>query len=189
MINHTSCNSRPYPLPCSECGKFDVWPTTIAYKAEVKHDGRLHKFDIPELHVNQCKACNEIYFSSVTDEQISQALRERLSLLSPEEIRKRLDALGLTQKEFGSKIRVAPETISRWLSGEYIQSGSSDASMRMFFELEEGKRKITEVRGGICAGEIHPWQCQMPYRFAPVNTDTSSEIGPTPNLDDLALAA
>lgn len=148
MINHTNCNKRLFPWPCSECGKLDVWPTTIAYEAEVKHDGRLHKFDVPKLQVNQCRACNEIYFASAADEQISQALRDHLSLLSPREIRKRLDALGLTQKEFGQQIRVAEATISRWLSGTYIQSGSSDASIRMFFELEEAKHKANE------AGEV-----------------------------------
>ena len=69
---------RPFPYPCSECGKLDVWPTTIEYSAEVKHDEILHKFNIPKLQVSQCKACNEIYFDHITDEQISQALRNHL---------------------------------------------------------------------------------------------------------------
>ena len=190
MNNHSNCNNRPFPWPCSECGKLDVWPTTIAYEAEIKHDGLLHEFDIPKLQVNQCRACNEIFFASATDEQISQALRDHLSLLSPQEIRKRLDALGLKQKEFGQQIRVAAATISRWLSGAYIQSGSSDASMRMFFELEEAKRKANETGEVIISdGEIHPWHCRTPYRLAPVNTDTLSEIRRFPNSDDLSLAA
>jgi len=67
-------NKRPFPRPCYECGKLDVWPTTIDYKAEVKHGGQLYKFDITGLQVIQCRSCNEIYFDAVADEQISQAL-------------------------------------------------------------------------------------------------------------------
>ncbi len=189
MTDHTNSYSRPFPYPCAECGKLDVWLTTILHNAEVNHDGRLQKFNIPKLQVQQCKACSEIYFDHVTDEQISQALREHLSLLSPEEIRERLADLGLTQKEFGQQIRVAEATISRWLSGAYIQSGSSDASMRMFFELEEMKHESAAGKVIYKAGTIAPWRCQSPYQFAPISTNASPETNPFPHPEDLALSA
>jgi putative zinc finger/helix-turn-helix YgiT family protein len=96
-------------------------------------------FTVPELQVNKCDACGEVFFDAVTDDQISQALRKHLGLLSPQHIRERLNVLGLKQKEFGERIGVAPETISRWLSGTYIQSRAMDNLMRMFFEREEAK--------------------------------------------------
>jgi DNA-binding transcriptional regulator YiaG len=127
---------KPFPRRCPECGKVKVRPAAIGYDAEVKHDGRLYTFSIPELQVNQCAACGEVLFSNVTDDQISQALREHLRILSPQQIREGLAALGLNQKDFAEKLRIAPETISRWLRGIYIQSLSMDVLMRLFFERE-----------------------------------------------------
>jgi putative zinc finger/helix-turn-helix YgiT family protein len=157
MTDQPPCRERPFPRQCPECGKVDVQPATIDYDAEIKHDGRLYGFRIPALRVSKCTACGEILFSNVTDDQISQALREHLGLLSPEQIRQRLAGLGLNQKEFGEQIAVAPETISRWLSGMYIQSRAMDKLMRMFFEREEAKPKhlgLGEVLPK--AGELTP---------------------------------
>ena len=136
MTDPTPASHKPFPRRCPECGKVEVHPATIAYDAEVKHDGRVYAFRIPELQVNRCAACGEVLFSNVTDEQISQALREHLSLLSPEQIRTALQAIGLKQKDFGQRIGVAPETISRWISGTYIQSRAMDNLMRLFFAFD-----------------------------------------------------
>ena len=57
---------RPFPYPCSECGKLEVFPVVIEYKIK----GVL----IPKLHVLRCRVCNEIYFDFKSDEQITQAL-------------------------------------------------------------------------------------------------------------------
>lgn len=136
MTMPTHACDRPFPRHCPECGKVEVQPAAIAYDAEVKHDGRLYSFRIPALQINKCAACGEVLFSNVTDDQISQALREHLSLLSPYQIREALRALGLKQKELGDRIGVAPETISRWISGTHIQSRAMDNLMRLFFAFE-----------------------------------------------------
>jgi putative zinc finger/helix-turn-helix YgiT family protein len=130
---------KPFPRRCPECGKAEVQLAVIAYDAQVNHDGRVYSFRIPQLHVNKCGACGDVLFDNLTDDEISQALREHLNLLSPEQIRKGIQALGLMQKEFAERISVAPETISRWLSGAYIQSRAMDKLMRMFFEREAAK--------------------------------------------------
>jgi putative zinc finger/helix-turn-helix YgiT family protein len=127
---------RPFPRLCPECGKVEVQRATIAYEAEVKHDGRLYAFRVPRLHVNQCAACGEVLFSNVTDDQMSQALREHLALLSPEQIHDSLSALGLRQKDLAERIGVAAETVSRWMSGTQIQSRAMDNLMRLFFAFD-----------------------------------------------------
>ena len=133
-----ACDQR-FDCPCSTCGKGELLSATISYEAEIKHDGRLHKFSIPNLQVNKCETCGEVFFDATSHDEISQALREHLNLLSPEQIREGIQALGLMQKEFAERISVAPETISRWLSGAYIQSRAMDKLMRMFFEREAAK--------------------------------------------------
>ncbi len=134
MTEHGTNTSRQFPYPCAECGKPEVGQAVIPYDAEVKHDGRLYRFHIRELRVNRCNACGEVYFDAATDAQISQGLREHLQLLSPDEIREGLHSLGLTQRKFAEQTGIASETISRWLSGAYIQSRAMNTLMRMCFE-------------------------------------------------------
>jgi putative zinc finger/helix-turn-helix YgiT family protein len=133
MIEQTTNSKRSF-FECVECGKTAAQPTVIPYDAEVKHDGRLCRFHIDSLQINRCEACGEIYFDATTDAQISQGLREHLQLLSPDEIRAGIRSLGLTQREFAEQTGIAPETISRWISGAYIQSRAMNTLMRMCFE-------------------------------------------------------
>lgn len=127
---------KPFPRRCPECGKVEVRPATIAYDAEVKHDSRLHEFHITRLSVNKCAACGEVLFGNVSNDQVTQALREHLGLLSPEQIRDALSKLGLKQKDFAERIGVAAETVSRWIGGTHIQSRAMDNLMRLFFQFD-----------------------------------------------------
>ena len=101
MTNSAHACDKPFPRRCPECGKVEVQPATIPYDAKVKHDGRLYAFRIPALQVNKCAACGEVLFSNVTDDQISQALREHLTLLSPQQIREALRTLGVEAEGLG----------------------------------------------------------------------------------------
>ena len=144
MTQITQRCDKPFPRRCPECGKVEVRLASIAYDAEMNYDGRVYSFRIPQLQVNKCDACGDVLFDNLTDDQISQGLREHLGLLSPQEIRQHLGRLGLMQKELGERICIAPETISRWLSGAYIQSRAYDKLMRFYFEREETNRKYAE---------------------------------------------
>jgi transcriptional regulator with XRE-family HTH domain len=146
------------PERCHECGVIEVYPDVIPYTARVKHDGSLHTFAIARLRVLKCRSCGDVLFDNTTDEQISDGLRRHLGLLSPQEIRRRLGRLDLTQKEFGERICVAPETISRWLSGTYIQSRASNRLMELFFEREEARQLGSEaVETTLPHGELASW--------------------------------
>jgi putative zinc finger/helix-turn-helix YgiT family protein len=151
-----AASEKPFPRRCSECGKLEVYPAAIAHDAEVKHDGRAYQFHVPRLPVNKCMACGEVLFSAATDDHISHALREHLTLLSPQQIRDGLSALGLQQREFAEQIGVAAETISRWLSGTHIQSRAMDNLMRLFFAFDNVR--ITLATAGVHEnlGVLHP---------------------------------
>jgi hypothetical protein len=71
---------RPFPWRCRHCGKQEVEPATIEYEAEVRHDGRLHTFTIPELEIPVCHACGERVFTEKVDSQVNEALRAHLAL-------------------------------------------------------------------------------------------------------------
>src|SRR5262245_17959795 len=113
---------RPFPWRCMNCLKQEVYPETITYAAEIKHDGRLHHFEVPELRIPKCKACGNLTFSVSVDDQIIAALRTHLKLLTPKQIKAGRKALGLASKELAQRLGVAAATVSRWEKGHLIQS-------------------------------------------------------------------
>jgi DNA-binding transcriptional regulator YiaG len=142
-----SGRDKPYPLRCPECWNPEVWPATIGYDARVRHGGRLHKFHIPDLQVDQCRQCREILFSNTTDRQISDALRAHVGLLQPEEIRQKLAGLGISEDEFAERIGVSARMASDWVEGWMIPSRAEDNLMRMFFQFESVREALSGQQG------------------------------------------
>jgi putative zinc finger/helix-turn-helix YgiT family protein len=136
---------KPFPWQCVKCLKPQVWPTEVPYTGQVKHDGRLHDVRVSRLTVYRCKACGYVVFSNVTNDQIYEALRKELNLLSPETIRSQREALGLTQKELADRLGVASETICRWETGALIQTRAMDNLLRLFFTLPEVRTALQTV--------------------------------------------
>jgi DNA-binding transcriptional regulator YiaG len=123
------------PIRCVECGAKEVRPAILAYRANKNYDGRIYEIDVPHLSVRKCAKCEEVYFGSEADKQITEALRRHLRLLSPGQIKQNLRSLQLTQKQFAHRLGVAPETMSRWLKGRMIQPRLSDNMMRLYFRI------------------------------------------------------
>ena len=126
---------KPFPWRCPECSAREVRPVAVHYTAQVKHDGRLHEVEVPELIVPTCSKCGEQVFCSDTDAQISSALRGHLGLMQPEEIRSRRERLDLTQRRLAQTLGIAPETICRWESGLLIQSRAMNTLLQLYFEF------------------------------------------------------
>jgi putative zinc finger/helix-turn-helix YgiT family protein len=130
---------RPFPWPCANCLKDEVYPETMPYTTEVKHDGQSYLIEIPALRIPKCRACGALVFSNSVDDQIIQALRAHVRLLTPEQIRGGREALGLKAKELAERLGVAAETISRWERGGLIQSRAMDNFLRVFFAVPEAR--------------------------------------------------
>jgi hypothetical protein len=71
---------RPFPRRCGQCGQEKVFLTTIRYEAEVRHDGRMHTFAIPDLQIPVCQDCGAKVFTEKVDDQITAALAGSLRL-------------------------------------------------------------------------------------------------------------
>ncbi len=133
---------RPFPWPCGNCLKDEVYPETMPYVIDVKHDDQLYHLEIPALCIPKCRACGELIFSNSVDDQIFQALRAHLRLLTPEQIRGGREALELSLQELAEKFGVAAETISRWERGGVIQSRAMDNFLRVFFAIPEAREVL-----------------------------------------------
>ena len=130
---------RPFPWPCANCLKDEVYPVTMPYTTEVKHDGRTYKLTIPALTIPKCRSCGELVFSNSVDDQIIAALRAEARLLTPEQIKAGRKALGLKSKELAQRLGVATATVSRWEKKMMIQSRAMDNLLRVFFAVPEAR--------------------------------------------------
>lgn len=137
---------RPFPRRCRRCGKTEVVIATAQYDAEVRHDGRLYAFTIPELQLPVCQACGEQVFTEDVDLQINDALREHLHMLTPDQIDAGIKRIGMSQKEVARRLGIAEATLSRWLTKTQIQSRAMDNLLRAFFAFPQ-------VRAVLC-GEV-----------------------------------
>jgi putative zinc finger/helix-turn-helix YgiT family protein len=107
------------------------------FTTDVKHDGVVHRIHLPGLEVPRCQTCGETIITNAVDEQINDALRRHLRLLTPSQMRQGVKALGLSQQELAERLGVAKETISRWVNGALIQSRAMDNLLRIYFALPE----------------------------------------------------
>lgn len=134
-------------LRCDECGAEALAPARISYDTEKNYDGRLYPVHVDDLPVLKCGKCGEVYFDREADERIADALRAKLGLLGPGEIRESLRGLHLTQTALASRLGVAAETVSRWVNGTLIQGRAMDNLMRLYFTVPEARARLTAWEG------------------------------------------
>jgi DNA-binding transcriptional regulator YiaG len=120
--------------------------TTLEYPAEVRHDGRLHQFTIPQLQIPCCRACAEKVYTGDVDRQVNDALRSHLKLLTPTQISDAIAALDLTQKELAERLGIAEATLSRWMTETQIQSRAFDNLLRVFFAFPDVREELCGER-------------------------------------------
>lgn len=142
-MNKTSqSEGKAFPWKCPECGKKEVRRSTVRHVSEIRHDGRVYAVEISKLRVPQCRACGELVFDNVADEQIAAALRQKLGLLSVEQIRTNREQLGLSQRDLADHLGVAVETISRWENGFLTQTRAMDRYLRVYFGVPAARTAL-----------------------------------------------
>lgn len=140
----SSREGKPFPWWCPACGKQEVRLATVRHVSQIKHDGRLYDVEVSKLRVPQCGACGEQVFDNHADEQIAQALREQLGILSGEQIRSHREQLGLSQRVLAEHLGVAAETISRWENGALTQSRAMDRYLRLYFDVPAARAALAQ---------------------------------------------
>ncbi len=131
--------ARPFPWRCSDCFTHTVVPTVIDYTATVKQDGVVHELHLPGIEVPRCSTCGSLTITTAVDELVNDALRSKLRLLTPAQMRNGIEKLGLKQQELADRLGVAAETISRWVTGAIIQSRAMDNYLRVYFAVPEAR--------------------------------------------------
>lgn len=144
---------RLFPWRCAACGKKEVSRTSVPYRCEMKHDGRLYTVEVPDLRIPKCKACGEIVFDNEADDQLAAALREQVGLLDPRQIRANRESSVLSQRELADDLGIAFETVSRWETGAVTQSRAMDRLLRIYFAFPEVRASLRGVGEKVSFGK------------------------------------
>ncbi|MBO6514246.1 MAG: helix-turn-helix domain-containing protein [Phycisphaerales bacterium] len=128
---------NPIPSRCPSCLANAMQQARTTVTSVVKYESAKHTVVAENCPVFVCGDCGEQLYYSETFEIIDRQFRSNIGILLAEEIKKNRNALGLTQVELAAKIRISPESISRWEKGHIRQSRSSDLLLRLFFGLPD----------------------------------------------------
>ncbi|MBI4614496.1 MAG: type II toxin-antitoxin system MqsA family antitoxin [Planctomycetes bacterium] len=137
--------SRAFSKPpkCPNCGKRALMNGAADYSTRAKYDGRPYELHLEKLPALVCSECNEHVFGVDADDLIQDALRAKVGVLSPKEIRDERTSLGLTQSELAEALGIAETSVSRWESRAVIQSKSMDRFLRVFFRFSEVREYLS----------------------------------------------
>ena len=127
---------KPFPWKCGRCGERAVVPAIVSYTTQIEHDGRSYSVTVPALEIPRCSKCGAMVRDDPSNRRISDALRQQLGLLTPEQIRKNRETLGLTQRQLANRLGIADATLSRWETGAQIQQRSMDRLLRLYFAFD-----------------------------------------------------
>jgi putative zinc finger/helix-turn-helix YgiT family protein len=132
---------KPFPWRCPECRQKTVWMVRRDYKTSAQHDGVLYELTVRDADVPTCSHCGQsrIIISQLS-EQISDELRRAAGLLSPQEIRERRDALGISGSELAAALRISGDTFARWENGGQLQPRALDLLLRLFLDSADVRR-------------------------------------------------
>jgi len=140
-------NERVFSKRCGKCRERAMALASVPYSIQIDHDGRKYQVSIPDLVVPRCGNCGEISIDHEAGKAIDAAFRRKAKLLTPEEIRAKREALGVTQEQFAEWFGVAASTVSRWETGSQVQQHFHDGILRAFFFSFELRMYLAVLHG------------------------------------------
>ena len=145
---------------CYQCGEVFTKRLAQPHHRKLRYEGTSHDVlvsDMPEWH---CEACDLSVTDEEGDEPLQAALRNHVGLLTPQQIKAGIKALGMTQEKFAEKIRCAPESISRWLNGAVLQSRVYDCLMRIYFQFPQVRGALDQFSPASSFGDTVVHACE-----------------------------
>jgi len=115
---------------CPSCGTL-MKPSKKALGFPVNGE----ELKVPGVQHLRCPSCGEALIGLEAARKIRvraiEAYRKKFALLSAREILELREALGLPQKAMAQILRLGETTISRWESGQKVQTAALDALLRL----------------------------------------------------------
>jgi putative zinc finger/helix-turn-helix YgiT family protein len=131
---------KPFPWMCPDCRQKTVWMVRKDYTMPSEDEGIKFDVVVRDADVPMCSRCGTCIITSDLSERITDEWRRRVGLLSPDEIRTKREALGMTQADLASAVRVPEATLIRWESGMQTQTRAMDLLLRLFLDSADVRR-------------------------------------------------
>src|SRR5438128_12425919 len=138
---------RPFPWKCIECHQRTVHMDRVSYRCEILHDDRLYTVEVPDLETPRCTQCGTIVMIDAANRRITDTLRRQIGLLTPEQIRERRQALGLTQEELARRLGVTDTSLAAWEAGDQLQPRSVNHLLDLFFAYPNVRTHLATPSG------------------------------------------
>lgn len=138
---------------CDVCGQRTLEYVCKPYEYTLTHDGRgPFTIRIPDLEVIACRnsECrpehpdDTIIIDEAATRRITVETYRQLGLLTPDEMRQKRLALGLTQQQLQRQLGLGGNTLSRWESGHVFQSRALDRFLRSFFGCHDVQTYLSD---------------------------------------------
>lgn len=137
-------SERKFSPRCGKCRQRAMALSPVDSATEFTHDGQRYAVTLPGLLLPRCGNCGEIAIDPVAEEQITAACLRQAGLLSPVQIRRQRQALGLTQQEVACLLGIDGAMLARWEMGEQIQQRAFDRILRAFFTVPELRQALAD---------------------------------------------
>jgi putative zinc finger/helix-turn-helix YgiT family protein len=137
--NQSTARDIPFPWFCIECKQKEIYPQETDYTTTIKYDGAEYTIRVPDLAIPTCRHCGEQSFTVGTGDRIADAIREKVGLLTPQEIQAGRNRLEVSQSEMANRLGVDEAMLSRWEEGMVLQPRAMDNLLRVYFESEEAR--------------------------------------------------
>lgn len=142
-MSKSKLTRKPYPWTCSNCREKAVYAGVIDYAVDLERDGRTYHVKLHRLKTPRCRKCGTACLDSDANRRITLEFLRQAKLLTPRQIRRNRESLGLSRGELAVALGVAEGIVSYWENGALIQTRSHDNMLRLFFGLPEARELLT----------------------------------------------
>lgn len=136
---------RKVSTKCSTCNERTVALVTIPYDTLIFHDGKHYDIHVPDLMTPKCANCGQLYFDQESSEQVNRALRAKVGLMQPDEIRQTRETLNLEPQAIAEMLCIPISIYASWEEGGFLPLRSQDRLLRLVLERPEVRQQLREM--------------------------------------------
>ncbi len=118
-------------IKCPLCEKGVIRDTVQDYSTTVKEGGHYKQIVFKNLAVEFCSNCKEVFLPKESLEIVNSERHKLRGLLSPAQLKKLRQDLGLTQTKISELLGIGKKSYLRWEKGASLQSKSMDKYLRL----------------------------------------------------------
>jgi HTH-type transcriptional regulator/antitoxin MqsA len=143
---------------CPACGRHPLERRYIRDEFDYGPDDERIRVVAEAVPVLACPGCEEVFYGPDAEQAHHRAICKALGLLTPEQIRRVRERVGMSQAEFARLTGIGVATLSRWEQGRLMQTRSLDGYLQILDAIPDAIRVLEKLRGR-SPQPSKPWRC------------------------------